>query len=113
MKTLVLLITMISSLFAFTLADVTGRWTGKVMDQFEVTYDFKQEGEALTGSTIGPDGTKIDIKDGKVKGEDVSFTLDINGMALVVTGKVKDNTMNLSFDMGGNPGAMVLTKAEK
>ena len=113
MKTLVLLITMISSIVASSLADITGRWTGKVMDQFEVTYDFKQEGETLTGSTIGPDGTKIDIKDGKVKGEDVSFTLDINGMALVVTGKVKDNTLNLSFDMGGNPGAMVLTKADK
>ena len=113
MKTLVLLITMISSLVASSLADVTGHWTGTVMDQFEVAYDFKQEGETLTGSTVGPDGTKLDIKDGKVKGEDISFTLDFNGTPLIMTGKVKDNTISLSFDMGGNAGNMVLTKAAK
>src|SRR6187402_2387995 len=113
MKTFAFVVCFMSSILFSSLADITGRWTGKVMDQFDVTYDFKQEGETLTGSTIGPEGNKLEIKDGKIKGEDVSFTLDFNGTPLVITGKVKDNTMSLSFDMGGNPGAMVLTKAEK
>ena len=34
--------------FAITMAsqaqDINGKWTGKVMDQFEIAYDFKAEG---------------------------------------------------------------------
>src|SRR6185369_16935571 len=107
MKTFALVTWMVSSLLITGLGDITGRWTGKVMDQFEVTYDFKQDGEKVTGSTIGPDGTKMEFTNGTIKGEDISFTLDFQGTPLAITGKVKDNTMNLSFDMGGNPGAIV------
>jgi hypothetical protein len=113
MKTLALITWMVSVVAVSELADVTGRWTGMVMGQFEVSYDFKQEGEVLTGSTIGPDGTKMDITNGSVKGEDVAFTLNFNGTPMPITGKVKENVMSLSFAMDGNPIAFELKKAEK
>jgi hypothetical protein len=113
MKPLVLFVMMTFSLVVSGLADVTGRWTGSVGGQFDVTYDFKQEGEKLTGTTVGPDGSKMDITEGTIKGEDVKFTINVNGAPLVITGKVKDTVMNLSFTFDGNPGTLDLKKENK
>jgi hypothetical protein len=57
-------------------ADVTGKWTGSVPTRDggtrEATFNFKQDGEKLTGTMTGPQGD-IELKDGAVKGNDVSF----------------------------------------
>ena len=29
-------------------ADITGHWTGRVNDQFDISYDFKVDGTTLT-----------------------------------------------------------------
>ena len=58
-------------------ADITGKWTaqvpgrdGQMMDQ---TFDFKVDGEKLTGSVTTPRGD-LPITDGSVKGDTVAFT---------------------------------------
>jgi hypothetical protein len=76
-------------------ADVTGKWTGQVPTRDggtrEATFNFKQDGEKLTGTMTGPQGD-IELKDGAVKGDDVSFNVALsfngNDVKLIYKGKV-------------------------
>ena len=76
-------------------ADVTGKWTGQVPTRDggtrESTFNFKQDGEKLTGTMTGPQGD-IELKDGAVKGDDVSFNVALsfggNDVKLIYKGKV-------------------------
>lgn len=59
-------------------ADANGKWTWKTMiQQNEVvqTLELKVEGEKLTGTITGRNNQKIEIKDGTVKNDEVSFTV--------------------------------------
>ncbi len=62
-------------------ADVTGKWTGQVPTRDggtrEATFNFKQDGEKLTGTMTGPQGD-IELKDGAVKGDDVGFNVALS-----------------------------------
>jgi hypothetical protein len=97
----------VNSTFA---ADLTGRWTGRIMDQFDVAYDFVQEGEKLSGFTMGPDGNKIEIKDGSVKGDEVLFTINVMDTDMKIKGKVEDGILKLSFDFQGQVMSFELKK---
>jgi opacity protein-like surface antigen len=76
-------------------ADVTGKWTGQVPTRDggtrDSTFNFKQDGEKLTGTMTGPQGD-IELKDGAVKGDDVSFNVALsfggNDVKLIYKGKV-------------------------
>lgn len=94
-------------------ADVTGHWKGKIMGEVDITYDFVQDGEKLTGKTTGPDGNTITIDNGVIKGDDISFSLNIMGNAAPVTGKVNGNTMALAVVFDGNPMPFELKKEVK
>src|SRR5687767_778797 len=77
-------------------ADVDGKWTGTVstpMGDLPVQYEFKADGTTLTGTTLGFDGGSIPIKNGKVDGDKISFTVtfDFGGM-----------TLDLSYTGGGS-----------
>jgi hypothetical protein len=97
--------------------DITGNWKGTVNDQFEINYTFKVEGEKLTGSSKGPDGSDTPISNGVIKGEDISFTLDIMGNSIKITGKIKGNdvdktkaeTIQLFFAINGSDMTLVLS----
>jgi hypothetical protein len=58
-------------------ADITGKWTAQVPGRdgqmMEQTFDFKVDGEKLTGNVTTPRGD-IAITDGSVKGDAVAFT---------------------------------------
>ncbi len=109
MATLVGLIITLSSF----VTDITGHWTGKINDQFDVAYDFKQEGETLTGSTKGPDGNEVKISDGTIKGDDIAFSMPMMGDVMKVTGKVKDaNTITLTFKGPQGDMSFDLTKSK-
>lgn len=112
MKTL-MLITFFMVSMVTSATDVTGRWTGTIMDQFEVVYNFTQDGEKIGGSTIGPDGTKIEIANGVIKGDDISFTINVMGGEMPIKGKVTGDTMKLTFSMEGNEMPFELKKEVK
>jgi hypothetical protein len=62
-------------------ADIDGKWAGSLETPggtFEINYTFKSDGAKLTGSTATPDGTAIEIKNGKVEGDKISFSLDVD-----------------------------------
>lgn len=93
-------------------ADATGKWKGS----FEVpggpvlslTFDLKVADGALTGTVIGlpPKEAGIEIKDGKVQGDSISFWLMTeyqgNPVKLVYTGKVEEG--QIKFVMGTEDG---------
>src|SRR5580658_10817782 len=82
-------------------ADVTGTWTASFdtqVGQQNYTYTFKVDGGKLTGtakSNLG-EGT---ITDGKVNGDEITFTENLNyqGMQLVIPYKGKISGDEIKF----------------
>lgn len=96
-------------------ADVTGHWTGRIADRFDIAYDLKVDGEKLTGGTTGPDGSVIPLNDGVIKGDSLSFSINLMDNAFKITGKVNDeNTITLTMPgMGGGESMTVVLKKTK
>lgn len=99
-------------------ADVDGKWTGSMstpMGDIPVAFTFKADGPMLTGSTTGPDGMEIAIKDGKVDGANISFnvTFDFGGMpfTLAYKGVVSEGSIKFSGDAGGMPFELTVKKS--
>ncbi len=113
----------LSFVFAMTAfcADLTGKWKGSMPGRDgnarEISFDFKADGAKLTGSMMGPMGNEIEISDGKVDGQDLSFkvVLEFNGnaMSLNYTGKLEGDDLKLKMQREGAPRAMemILKKA--
>ena len=98
--------------------DVDGKWAGMVstpMGDVPVAFEFKADGAKLTGSTTGPDGAQVPIKDGAVEGSNISFgvTLDFGGMPLTINykGAVAKDQIKLTLDIMGMPMDLVVKKA--
>ena len=56
-------------------SDVSGKWTAQFDTQIGVqkyTYEFKVDGDKLTGKAISPNGESA-IQEGKVSGDEISF----------------------------------------
>ena len=109
---------------AFTLAaapafaaDVDGKWAGTISTpggDFPVAFEFKSDGTKLTGTTMSPDGMSINIKDGKIDGEKITFgvSLDFGGMPLDIaySGVVTDTEMKMTADVAGMALEFVVKK---
>ena len=93
--------------------DITGHWTGKVMDQYNIAYDFKVQGTTLTGKDTHPDGSVSDISNGKINGDTLSFDVPIQGETTHITGKVNGDTITLNFSVQGNDVSLNLKKSEE
>jgi hypothetical protein len=102
-------------------ADITGKWTGEGGPDggMTVTFNFKQDGVKLTGTTSGPGG-ELQIKDGKVEGDKIVFTVSFDGgggeMKIVHEGTIKGDEITLKIKMGdggdGPGGEMTLKRAK-
>jgi hypothetical protein len=100
-------------------ADVDGKWTGSLETPggtFPLAYTFKADGAKLTGSTTGPDGKEIAIKNGKIDGNKISFSFDLDmgqgPMTFDYTGVVSPTEVKLHSDFMGNAIDFTLTKAK-
>jgi hypothetical protein len=100
-------------------ADVDGKWSGSLdtpMGAVQVGFNFKADGATLTGTTTGPDGTEIPIKNGKIDGDKISFvvSIDFGGMAfdLNYTGVVSPDTIKLTIDIMGMPLSFEVKRAQ-
>ena len=98
-------------------ADVDGKWAGTISTpggDFPVAFEFKADGTTLTGTTQSPDGMSINIKDGKIDGDKVTFgvTLDFGGMALDIaySGVVTPMEMKMKADVAGMALEFVVKK---
>jgi hypothetical protein len=83
-------------------AAIDGKWIAQVPGRDgqtrETTFTFKAEGDKLTGSMSGRNGD-IQIADGKITGDDISFTVtqNFNGneMKRAFTGKVAGDEIKM------------------
>ena len=99
-------------------ADVDGKWTGSIDaggQTIPVAFTFKADGAALTGTTTGPDGAEVAIKDGKIDGANISFnvTFDFGGMPFMLNykGVVSKDSIKISGDAAGMPFELTVKKA--
>ena len=99
-------------------ADVTGAWNGEVKgpngDGFQLTFHFKQDGAKLTG-TISSPGGDIDISDGKIDGDKISFAVSFNGTTIQHDGVINGDQIKLttkSSDPNFPGGDLTLARAK-
>ncbi len=78
------------------------------------TFTFKTSGSTLTGTVEGGRGGPVDITNGKVDGDNVSFevTREMNGNSMTAkySGTVSGDTMKLTVDIGRGPREIELKK---
>jgi len=99
-------------------ADVDGKWTGTIATpngDFPQAFTFKADGASLSGAMIGPDGKDIPIKEGKLDGSTISFTvtIDFGGMAIVLTykGVVAKEEIKFTGEAMGMPFDLTVKKS--
>src|SRR5438067_1987990 len=95
-----------ASLFA---ADASGKWKGSFDaggTSRDLTFDLKASGDAVSGNVFLIPDKPAEVKDGKIKGDNVSFWFmtEYNGnpIKLVCTGKV--GAAEINFNMGLEDG---------
>jgi hypothetical protein len=97
-------------------AAVTGKWTAQVPGRDgqtrDVTFNFKTAGDKLTGTVSGRQGD-VEITDGKVKGDEVSFdvtmTMQGNTMKMTYKGKVAGDEIKFTRHRDGSDNTSEFT----
>jgi hypothetical protein len=115
--TVVLLLCVSLSLLA---ADVTGKWTAQVPSRQggtrEQTFNFKADGDKLTGTISGRQGD-IAITDGKISGDTISFTVKMeyggNSVEQKYTGTVSGDEIKFKREGGQGPAREFSAKRAK
>ena len=100
---------------------IDGKWEG-AMDMMgqstTIGYEFMSDGSTLTGTTTGPQDSVIEIKNGKIDGNNISFDVPIEmgpmKMTVKYTGVLTGDVLELTMKMdmpegapgggGGGPG---------
>ena len=93
-------------------ADVTGKWTAEVPgrggNMATNTFVLKQDGAKLTGTLDGGRGGPVEITDGKVDGDNISFTVTRtfgdNTFKQTYKGKVSGSEIKFTRTMEGGQG---------
>lgn len=87
-------------------ADVTGTWKGTAETPngtIERTFIFKVDGDKLTGETSSEIMGKSTIMDGKIEGDNLSFTITVkfqdNDLKLNYKGKVTGNEIKFTVEI--------------
>jgi hypothetical protein len=111
---LVLALTLVAAASA---ADVTGKWSAQVPgrngETREAVFNLKAAGGELTGTVTSPRGEQT-ISDGKVNGDDISFTVVVefngNSMKFLYKGKVSGDEIKFTREReGGQEGPREFT----
>ena len=117
MKMRVLVLAMLLCATPALAADVDGKWTGSLdtpNGPVNIAFDFKADGTALSGSTTGPDGMSVPIKNGKVDGNKITFTVTIafGDMSIDINyaGVVSPAEIKMTLDFAGMPFEFALKK---
>ena len=103
-------------------ADVSGKWVAQVPGRGgqtrETTFNFKAEGAKLTGTVSGMQGDNP-ISDGKIAGDEISFSVKVsfngNDVTLLYKGKVSGDEIKFvrTREGGNNPGQEFTAKRAK
>ena len=85
-------------------ADLNGKWSGVIKtpdgNDLAVTYNFKVDGDKLTGTAESPAG-EVTVDNGKITGDTFSFKVTVDGNDYPHTGKLYADSCGLDIDFGG------------
>lgn len=99
-------------LFCLIGADVNGKWRG-VIDyngrDAALTYEFKTEGNKVTGTAETPAGI-VPIEEGKLEKDLLSFKANFHGETATHVGKVSADSINLKINYQGLDYNLVLKR---
>jgi hypothetical protein len=106
--------------FAVLAADVTGKWTAQVPSRQggtrEQTFNFKADGDTLTGSVSGRQSDSA-IMNGKISGDTISFTVKVqygdNAVEQKYTGTVSGDEIKFKREGGQGPAREFTAKRAK
>ncbi len=104
---------------AVSAADITGNWKGDLetpQGKVQVNYTFKQDGETLTGTWQTARSPIVQITDGKVTGDNVTFNVVVSAanMTFAHEGKINGDKIQLTMKPSGEfPGSTVIAKRVK
>ncbi|HTA44424.1 MAG TPA: hypothetical protein VK789_18370 [Bryobacteraceae bacterium] len=110
-KTCLALLAFFALAFTALAADVTGKWTGEITTgrgPQPINIELKQSGSTLTGAITGGRGGDIQISDGKVDGDTISFSTSAAGRdgtpnVQKYTGKVNGDSIEFTREGGRGP----------
>jgi hypothetical protein len=106
----------LAALFAISAfaADIAGTWKASAEGPngtLERTFVFKVDGNKLSGETTSAMMGKSAIMDGKVDGDNVSFTITVNFQGnetkINYKGKVTGNEIHFTAEMAGGGGQSI------
>src|SRR6201988_2655742 len=102
-----------SMAFAY-FADINGKWSAMLKgpdgNEFPISYTFKTDGSTLTGTLTSEIGT-FDIADGKVEGDSLWFTANVNTMKIKNRGKYFADGDSISLRVGTRSTHTTLKRA--
>lgn len=78
-RAFIALFVLLTAAWAFAETDLSGTWKAKTISargSSEQTMTLKQSGDSFTGEMVNSAGVKETIKDGTVKGSDISFKVE-------------------------------------
>jgi len=93
-------------------ADIDGNWEGEVQgmggEPVKIGYTFKADGTTLTGTTKDMNQSDVAITDGKIDGNNFSFSVDIGMGPWKYKGVLSGDQIEMKMDMGdmGGGGGM-------
>jgi hypothetical protein len=111
-----ILLSILCAAFAWS-ADINGQWTAEWTDYGggsprHNTFTFRQDGNTLTGA-VKSEGGELQIREGKVNGDDVSFVLaqkiGNREVTLSYTGRVSGNEIKFTVSFAGSDRSWDMT----
>ena len=109
-----LLLLLVAFALTAAAADIAGTWKASAEGpngSLERTFVFKVDGAKLTGETTSAMMGKSVITEGKVEGDNLSFTITgkigDNELKLSYKGKVTGNEIELTSEFGGSGHSIV------
>src|SRR5436305_4187727 len=91
-------------------ADVTGKWAAEVQgrngETRNISFNFKQDGSTLTGNMVGRQGHEVEITNGKIDGDNLSFDVNMefqgNAVKIHYTGTAEGDNIKMKSQREGS-----------
>ena len=108
-RALVLVVSLLLPAAMLRAADISGKWKGQFQggdSTRELAFDFKVQGENLTGTVTGLLDKALEIKDGKVQGDTTTFWVmsEWQGQPVKLVFKGQVSGSEIRFTMGTEDG---------
>ena len=98
-------------------ADLNGKWKGSFQipdgTNVQATYTFKVEGDKFTGIAEAAGADPLTIENGKISGNDFSFTINLGGADFMHKGKIYTDSCSMDIDFGGTNVHTTLTRVKE